>query len=355
MHFSISYFYEARFVLLQHPSPWTFPFRIHFSPLRFSLIKYLLILLSYPYSLPFLFYEKLSFYVRSNGFSSNEWKHISLNRLVSLPILSRKNHTFWRENLQVPGLRYIHCLAQTNHPARGSHTQKPTIDPFVNRRTIRFFFRLRCAYLSLFQMIIPQIRVNISLRSLPPLLRILLPRISSRGLNRKKRRKRQKRRGKNVKRADEAKIERLIRLSSDVSLHSYYPSSSFVLAWTVSSFSLLHPPPRPNLNKAIQTARKKKKKRKKRRGGKKGWNSSDGRSHAGIVRLAHMEGTKLSPRDNRESLSSLVIRGPTFPCARVGKSFLPLLPSPWTLSPLLPPRNGFIQVSPSFLLLLCHR
>lgn len=174
--FHILFLGEARFVLLQHPSPWTFPFRIHFSPLRFSLIKYLLILLSYPYSPPFLFHEKLPFYVRSNGFSSNEWKHISLNRLVFF------SHSFSKESHILTGKSpstraQIYPLSGTDESPSERIAYAKADDRSVCQSTDDSFF-LPIAYLSLLRMIIPQIRVEISLSSLSPLLRILLPRNS---------------------------------------------------------------------------------------------------------------------------------------------------------------------------------
>lgn len=94
MHFSISYFYEARFVLLQHPSPWTFPFRIHFSPLRFSLIKYLLILLSYPYSLPFSFMKNYRFTLEVMDFHrTSENIFLSIDLFLSPFFLERITHS----------------------------------------------------------------------------------------------------------------------------------------------------------------------------------------------------------------------------------------------------------------------
>lgn len=121
------------------------------------------------------------------------------------------------------------------------------------------------------------------------------------------------------------------------------------------------PRPRPNLNKAISTGCRKRKKGRRKEGRRGEFIRMGGvTSTSGIVRLAHMEGTKLSPRDNRESLSSLVIRGPTFPYYARERAFFPPLPSPPSpLGPsaLSPPRNGFIQASspPSLLLLLRHR
>lgn len=160
------------------------------------------------------------------------------------------------------------------------------------------------------------------------------------------------------------KTERLICLSSDrdISVRSF-PSFSLLrlLLQSPSPFLSLSFSfrffPFPNLNKASphggcrkkeeeeEGGREKKKKREKVGGGVT--------STFGIVRLAHMEGPRLSPRDNRESLSSLVIRGADRRSLRAGRLKEEGMGESFHPGPsLLPPRG--IHPPLPFLLLLRH-
>lgn len=95
-------------------------------------------------------------------------------------------------------------------------------------------------------------------------------------------------------------------------------SSTFLFSVSFRFFSFT------NLDKArphdgCQKKKKKEKENEEQKEKEKGIHPVGGvTSTSGIVRLAHMEGPRLSPRDNRESLSSLVIRGPAFPMYGVG-------------------------------------